>query len=453
MKINKFKAINIHGYINIDVAFEHDISYILGSNGSGKTTLLKLISALTTPSYSILNSIDFDSLELELLNSSNKRVHISLKKNNESEFKVSYSEQNHNPIEGVFTKFTYNNQLDFDSNEEKKNLLESSFLEQEVVRNIKSAGSTIFASFNSPNLAGSFLSKMRNNFIFRRRYDQFPLDNYINYSLIDSQECLYHLVESIEKHTQTIKLKKPIINQEFKNRVLLNSFEFLEQHDLDFIPDYDSLKNRREQAIEAFENFNLTGFLDHVNAFFDELEIVQRNILEIEKNNNKAQINFETLHLYQTWFQNQPQLKRINDIIHFNISYQKEIEKLNDPIHQIKSSVNAFLEAKHKRLDIDKSGKMTIHFNNGKIGSISEISDGEKRIISILINLIAISEKNKPKNTVFILDEPETGLDKDWQKQLLKSLQELRPDTQFIIATNSKNIINKTKSDCIYSID
>jgi hypothetical protein len=33
--------------------------------------------------------------------------------------------------------------------------------------------------------------------------------------------------------------------------------------------------------------------------------------LEIEKNNNKAQINFETLHLYQTWFQNQPQLKRI----------------------------------------------------------------------------------------------------------------------------------------------
>ena len=453
MKINKFKAINIHGYINIDAAFEQDISFILGSNGSGKTTLLKLISALTTPSYSILNSIDFDSLSLELLNSSNKTVTIALSKSNDSEFKISYTEQNHNSIEGVFTKFTYNNQLDFESNEERKNQLESSFLEQEVVRNIKSAGSTIFTSFNSPNLAGSFLSKMRNNFIFKRRYDQFPLDNYINYSLIDSQECLYHLVESIEKHTQTIKLKKPIINQEFKNRVLLNSFEFLEQHDLDFIPDYDSLKNRREQAIEAFENFNLTGFLDHVNAFFDQLEVVQRNILEVEKNNNKAKINFETLHLYQTWFQNQPQLKRINDIIHFNISYQKEIEKLNSPVHQIKSSVNAFLETKHKRLDIDKSGKMTIHFNSGKIGSISDISDGEKRIISILINLIAISEKNKPKNTVFILDEPETGLDKDWQKQLLITLQELRPDTQFIIATNSKNIINKTKGDCIYSID
>lgn len=453
MKINKFKAINIHGYINIDAAFEQDISFILGSNGSGKTTLLKLISALTTPSYSILNSIDFDSLSLELLNSSNKTVTIALNKSNDSEFKISYTEQNHNSIEGVFTKFTYNNQLDFESNEERKNQLESSFLEQEVVRNIKSAGSTIFTSFNSPNLAGSFLSKMRNNFIFKRRYDQFPLDNYINYSLIDSQECLYHLVESIEKHTQTIKLKKPIINQEFKNRVLLNSFEFLEQHDLDFIPDYDSLKNRREQAIEAFENFNLTGFLDHVNAFFDQLEVVQRNILEVEKNNNKAKINFETLHLYQTWFQNQPQLKRINDIIHFNISYQKEIEKLNSPVHQIKSSINAFLETKHKRLDIDKSGKMTIHFNSGKIGSISDISDGEKRIISILINLIAISEKNKPKNTVFILDEPETGLDKDWQKQLLITLQELRPDTQFIIATNSKNIINKTKGDCIYSID
>jgi energy-coupling factor transporter ATP-binding protein EcfA2 len=453
MKINGFKATNIYGYINIDVTFEQDISYILGSNGSGKTTLLKLISALSTPSYSILNSIDFESLELELLNSNNKTATISLNKSNDNEYKISYTQQNHNSIEGVFTKFTYNNQMDFESNEEKKNLLESSFLEQEVVKNIKSAGSIIFTTFNSPNLAGSFLSKMRNNYIFKRRYNHFPLDNYINYNLIDSQECLYHLVESIEKHTQTIKLKKPIINQEFKNRILLNSFEFLEQHELDFIPDYDCLKNRREQAIEAFENFNLTGFLDHVNAFFDELENVQRNIFEVEKNNNKGQINFETLHLYQTWFQNQPQLKRINDIIHFNISYQKEIEKLNDPIHQIKSSVNVFLEAKKKRLDIDKNGKMTIHFNNGKIGSISEISDGEKRIISILINLIAISEKNKPKNSVFMLDEPETGLDKDWQKQLLKSMQELRPDNQFIIATNSKNMINKTNNYCIYSID
>lgn len=453
MKINKFKAKNIYGYINIDVSFEHDISYILGSNGSGKTTLLKLISAITIPSYSILNSIDFESLELELINSNNKTTKISFKKTLESEFKVLYIEQNHNPIEGSFTKFSYNNQLDFDANEEKKKLLETIFIEQEVVKKIKIAGSTIFTSFNSPNLAGSFLSKMRNNFIFRRRYDQFPLDNYINYSLIDSQECLYHLVESIEKHTQTLKLKKPIINQEFKNRVLLNSFEFLEQHDLDFIPDYDSLKNRREQAIEAFENFNLTGFLDHVNAFFDELEIVQKNILEIEQNNSKHQINYETLHLYQTWFQNQPQLKRINDIINFNISYQKEIEKLNSPIHQIKVSVNSFLESKHKRLDIDKNGKMSIHFNNGKIGTISEISDGEKRIISILINLVAISEKNKPQNTVFILDEPETGLDKDWQKQLLKTLQELRPETQFIIATNSKNIILKSKSDNTVLID
>ena len=123
MKINKFKATNIYGYITIDAAFEHDISYILGSNGSGKTTLLKLISALTTPSYSILNSIDFDSLELELLNSSNKTVTIALIKSNESEFKISYTQQNHNSVEGVFTKFTYNNHLDFDSNEGKKNLL------------------------------------------------------------------------------------------------------------------------------------------------------------------------------------------------------------------------------------------------------------------------------------------------------------------------------------------
>ena len=46
-----FSAVGVFGYLDFDIKFNTDISFLVGGNGSGKTTALKLINALSNPSF------------------------------------------------------------------------------------------------------------------------------------------------------------------------------------------------------------------------------------------------------------------------------------------------------------------------------------------------------------------------------------------------------------------
>jgi energy-coupling factor transporter ATP-binding protein EcfA2 len=49
MKIKKFNATSVHGYLSIDINFFPDLTFITGVNGSGKTSALRLLMALLVP--------------------------------------------------------------------------------------------------------------------------------------------------------------------------------------------------------------------------------------------------------------------------------------------------------------------------------------------------------------------------------------------------------------------
>jgi ABC-type Mn2+/Zn2+ transport system ATPase subunit len=64
MKLNSFKAKNVHGYLNYDIKFFSELTFLIGINGSGKTSALKLILGLISPSYQYLNQIEYEYAEL-----------------------------------------------------------------------------------------------------------------------------------------------------------------------------------------------------------------------------------------------------------------------------------------------------------------------------------------------------------------------------------------------------
>ena len=80
MKIKRFVAKNVNGYINYDINFKSDISFLIGLNGCGKTTVLKLISGLLTPNYFYLIQTKFSEIGLEI-NNEDKDYHITAKQN------------------------------------------------------------------------------------------------------------------------------------------------------------------------------------------------------------------------------------------------------------------------------------------------------------------------------------------------------------------------------------
>ena len=66
MRIIRFKAKNIHGYLNFDIKFFPDVNFLTGINGSGKTTVVNGISALISPSLLTLANSNYEEMEVEI---------------------------------------------------------------------------------------------------------------------------------------------------------------------------------------------------------------------------------------------------------------------------------------------------------------------------------------------------------------------------------------------------
>ncbi|KAF5068090.1 AAA ATPase domain protein [anaerobic digester metagenome] len=445
MKLLKFRATNVHGYLNYKIDFHERLTFLIGINGTGKTSVLKLILGLISPSFNYINSIDFDEVELICNEPSKGQIVITAIKNSENnEVKLILKINEEDPLEGVFNRISQVqlNELDNDDSNEKMRFIIEAFDRHEVVQAIKSLTTPLFLGLDRRVYEGQQIDKMRQSFLFRRRYRHYPQNDPLNISLMEIQEVIYDYVRIIAS-------EQPKINQDFKNKILLQSFQFLESQELNIVKDFRELKGKRKEAIDAFENLRITGFTEHINNFFDQLESTLRNLNEIQGKKKGDEIDIDNIHIFQKWFNNQPQLKRINELITYNLAYQKELDKLYEPIEKTKNIINSFFSESKKELLIEPQGELKVKFKNDKIANIYELSSGEKQIVTMLGHLIYFEEKYKNESGIFIIDEPEVSLHLAWQEIFVDSILTASPRTQFILATHSPAIIGDN-SDSLF---
>jgi predicted ATPase len=247
--------------------------------------------------------------------------------------------------------------------------------------------------------------------------------------------------EVIYDYMRLIASKQPKINEEFKNKVLLQSFEFLETQEFNVWRDSQELSDKRKKASDAFNSLNIEGISEHLTKFFNKLEDSLNQFNEVQEQRSKKALEPNDIDVIQKWFNNQPQLRRIDQLIEYNQAYQTEVIKLYQPIEQTKEIINKFFRESKKELFIDTQGEIQIKFLNGKIAKLYELSSGEKQIITMLGHLIFFEERFKSETGIFIIDEPEVSLHLAWQEIFVSSILEASPKTQFILATHSPAIL------------
>lgn len=443
MKIERFKAANVHGYLNYEINFDERLTFLIGINGTGKTSVLKLILGLISPSFRYLNSIDFDSAELFCISQTSESVSITATSVSELDIELILKAGVGQPLRGKFSRYNPALYSTVDGEESEKQRAEIDFFDQlEVVQRIKSLATPLFLGLDRRVYEGQQIDKFRLNYIYKKRYRHFMTNDPLNIGLMDIQEVIFDYVREIAS-------EQPEINNRFKNQILLQSFEFLDSQHLNPVNKTRELAEKRKKAIAAFENLRILGFTEHINNFFDQLEDVAQQIRnvrtseqrDIESEAESIQLAKENIHLYQKWFNNQPQLKRINELIDFNAAYQSEIEQLYEPLEKTKSIVNSFFSESKKELMIDPKGELSVKFKSGKVAKIFELSSGEKQIVTMLGHLIYFGERFKSEPGIFIIDEPELSLHLAWQEIFVSSILEASPTTQFILATHSPSII------------
>lgn len=112
------------------------------------------------------------------------------------------------------------------------------------------------------------------------------------------------------------------------------------------------------------------------------------------------------------------------------------ISKLYAGKNQFFTMVNDFFSETNKKIDTSKSELSFVLEDSEKI-SIYELSSGEKQLLYILISTLL--QREKP--TVMFMDEPEISLHIDWQRKLIRSILDLNPNCQLIIASHSPSMI------------
>jgi predicted ATP-binding protein involved in virulence len=457
MKLNSFKAKNVHGYLNYNLEFFPELTFLIGINGSGKTSALKLILGLISPSYQYLNQIEYESAEL--ICSSNfdeKDIIITAKQNTkDNTFTISLKHLDTTLKPETISRYFRSESDNFDADD--VSLMEQNFKEKfdtlDTTRAIRELATPKFLGLDRKIYEGRNIdARFRNRRLYstqktKRKY----IENYGGISTIDSslEDVQYLIFDYYRK----IAYEQPKISEEFKRKIFHLSFKFNDDYNLDTIPiDTKELISKKEKVLSAISDLDM-DFLDYsANGFFNKMtDLIEKNKTQLFSNDKKKtnskneDLASDQFKILMKWVNNSSQIKRIDEIINYSQTYQEKIAELRSPIKRLEKITSNFLKEGKKQIIIAEDGEIKVKLNNGKFASVFELSSGEKQVIIMIAHLI-FEEDQKPSG-VFIIDEPELSLHIAWQEIFIDSITEASPKTQFILATHSPSIISKVSRE------
>lgn len=442
MEINSLKASNVFKYLDIDITFNKDITFIVGLNGSGKTTAIRLINAILTPSPKELNLIPFDDAEVSLTHENNVITINAKKKDNH----ISISIKEPKKIKGEFNVPI----LDFEEleyryeqKESGENYFKSLILEERdnsILKFILDLPSPYFLGLDRKiHGIDHFESQIRSKNILspRRRppshYQKIITGN-LGTSLVEVQDLLYETISQIRR----VADKE---NEKQRKNLLISSFKYTRSDDVfsgkfDFTIE-EGLLQRRGELEETLRQLDMfTGDAEkEITKFFESLQkLLDRKNKEGE---NGKGVDIE-------WIINKAQINRIYEFLKIIDDTKNRIDKISSNLNKFLDLVNSYYNETGKQLTIDPLGRAFLKRPKGGMVGLDALSSGEKQILIIFANSILRLGNEK----VFIIDEPELSLHLNWQERFIDDIKSLKTGAQFIFATHSPEIIAGYEDKC-----
>ena len=140
-------------------------------------------------------------------------------------------------------------------------------------------------------------------------------------------------------------------------------------------------------------------------------------------------------------------MKKGPSLLYYRMSMldaSKEIQlNVKERIQKFCDIVNELFKETGKHMYLE--GNRFIINSKGTLLSTNELSSGEKQVLLILLRVFLLDEKE----SVVLIDEPETSLDISWQYKLIDLLVKMNPNAQFFITTHSPSIFGDGWGDKI----
>ncbi len=442
MKINRFTAENVNGYLNFDIEFNESLTFLIGINGSGKTTALKLILGLLSPSWVNLTQIKYSFAQVECQIEKSK---ITIRSEYIDDIKIRLTIDSdipdYNGASTVKVQDLPTVQVGDFSRFEMRNIMnrysrhESLFTELDAVKAIRKLNTPVFLGLDRRIHEGGEIDLLTfENFLQQRDFTS-DIKGNLYESLLDVEKLIKNSFIEFSQNQASISAK-------LKNNIIYSSFDTIQGNDdLGFNIETDiDIETRKERILVASKNFEIPNLEKKILNYFDELSKIQKKLIREQKKKTKEPSKSFMKSLGQ-WLINSPQLERIDNIISLYENAQTEIENSYQDFTKFETLANLYFGENKKSIVVEKNGDLKITLPNGDFTGIYKLSSGEKQIIVMLAQLIF----GKQRDT-FIIDEPELSLHLGWQELFVKTLLEASPKTQFIMATHSPTILGNIEN-------
>ncbi|HGY1050311.1 TPA: AAA family ATPase [Aeromonas salmonicida subsp. pectinolytica] len=441
MKLIKFIAEDVHGYMDFEVDFNRDVNFLIGTNGSGKTTAIKMIKALLTPSFSELSNINFStcSLFFERYGKLNKISVYKKKGESIGDFTIIYNDISFAiDMSEIYGKEAFFNEVK-NGSREIENIDEN--IKNPVFDKIRKLPTPIFLGVDRKNSASDTHSSVyKEAFISPSR--RHIMKGLLGGALLETQLMIQDSYKGIRglEEKQSGVLRDSILKSSFK----FTSFDPEDFHSKEPRWKQASLlvskKNEILRALHKIGNVDESLSIE-VDNFFSNLE---RLFDELKSAGDDTGFNLN-------WLMNQAQIHRISDLVSVIDSYDKKIQEIYRPVSEFINIINKFFEDSNKKIVIDPVGRILIHImEHRRSFSVDCLSSGERQLLIIIANVIFNKYQNglSKKRGIIIIDEPELSLHMKWQEMFSEIVLEVSPETQFILATHSPDIVGDLTEKC-----
>lgn len=447
MKLKRFTATNIHGFLKFDIKFFDDLSLLTGINGSGKTSALNAIVALLTPDLASLANLEFTKLRLDVINNESKLSISASKEDERITLSVSSSSD---PLS--FNVYTPDGELPFsrqvEAEGEHYREVVTFFKDHQVLKTITSLPTPMFLGLDR---RARFDEEVRRSRAFAR--PRKSTRSVFGTSLARSLEDAAELAETRFRDTL---IESGGISEKLQNEMLLSLLNVktdgaqrLSLPTQEKKKEIQDLKSNLDPLAKILRlpskevKTRVEPFLDMLLEAADKLP-PKTSIKDIIEGTDADSEKMDNLFLWST---NQTHLKRINVISDIVQKYNNFRSELNAPVENYLKLIDKFLQDGGKTVKFNDYGYIYVDVKGVKGEKpITSLSSGEAQIFVILTHLAF--NRNAQKN-VFIIDEPELSLHVQWQELFVDSLREANPQIQYIMATHSPSVILDRIDRCI----
>lgn len=452
MKIIKFLAKSVHGYLDFDIEFNDRLNFLTGINGTGKTTALNSIVSLLIPDPQFLCNVRYDLVKVTIeLDGENLTIQaksndigalLSLQGSRKSVQLNTYLRDPDVPLyrQEEYEAEYYRDQI-------------ASLRSDEVIRKIIDLPSPMYLGLDRRVIHGA-----------GKQYRRAP--SHRNPRL-DSKRTVFsgnmenRLMEALDlaehSHSQQ-SLKQNTLDAEFQRQLLL---ELINLSPVTFRGDL-KLPGKEETTQVAQWLQTLATLPNVLRLEKRDVDLAIRPMSEFLKGLGAdiaklpsgemtgKELNDDATHqVMLRWAFNRPyieKIERVTEIIHKYSEKRVEIEELNN---RYLHGINKFFADGGKKVDFDARGKISFSsMKSEKPIGFSSLSSGEIQLFVILTHLYFNPDAQAAN--LFIIDEPELSLHVNWQEAFVDGLLDATTEeVQLVLATHAPSIILHRTGNCI----